>query len=325
MSHPRLTSDESAKLRARALLYFQRGRTIGWIARTLQRSKETVSRWLDRPCREVAVEDWASTRRKAARVEAVVRRVPKLPGVMTWPEFYRLVGPGISWGYTLQILGPMRVGELNRLFKSRRAEAEKLRLIFALRKVADRLGRTPTGVEFVKAGYSDDTIRRVFGSVRAAQVAIGCKPHAVGEWRPRYRTPKTAAKLAAKAVASMRRMSEIMAFFLTLTACETPIPSEPMARSAVVREAERIAARCAEGAFLVVRPWATIQYRLADDLPGDHEGLTRGPVVYILRAHRDHRLVIAHELLHAVYGLPGMTAKDHPPIFEHCWLAQGQI
>ncbi len=107
-------------------------------------------------------------------------------------------------------------------------------------------------------------------------------------------------------------------------ACQEPIASEPLARSAVVWEAERLARSCA-GDLPVARSWATLQYRIADQLPGEREGLTRGPIIYILRKHRDHALVIAHELLHAVYGLPGDGSRGHDPLFAACGLGQGQI
>ncbi len=181
-------------------MYFQRGRSIGWIGQTLQVSKETVSVWLGRPCRDTAVEDWATTRRKRLRVEAALRRVDRVPGILTFPDFRRLVGVGVSQEYIREVLGPERLRGLLLVLRRRREEGRRLTYLLRLRQVARKLGRTPTGIEFIRfSGISMETILKYFGSVRAAQIAIGCTPHEVGEWRPRYRTKKTAAKLAAKA------------------------------------------------------------------------------------------------------------------------------
>ena len=177
----------------RAVWWHRHGRSILWIARTLHKSRETVSKWLGRPARFVPFDEWPQNRRKRLRVEQVTLRVlHKLPRVTTWAEFDRLVGPGISEKFTRRALGVDGARAVTGVFRARRAERVKLQAIFALQKLARELGRTPTGIEFKLSGYPESQLVTLFGGIRKAQIAAGLPPHQPGDWRPRYRRDGTA-------------------------------------------------------------------------------------------------------------------------------------
>lgn len=50
-------------------------------------------------------------------------------------------------------------------------------LIQRMRTLADKVGRTPTKRDLLEAGYAHSAFRRVFGSIREAQIAAGLEPN----------------------------------------------------------------------------------------------------------------------------------------------------
>lgn len=126
---------------------------------------------------------------------------------------------------------------------------------------------------------------------------------------------------------------------LVLVGCHGPFDPEPFWASVTdwtdaSRTGLRIAEQCADANGLhPVRPVADLTLYLVPgrtfDLKGHRSvgndlpwsGYAIGWKVYIAEQRKDLTLLWAHELLHALYGLPGLTPETHSPIFARCGLS----
>ncbi len=104
-------------------------------------------------------------------------------------------------------------------------------------------------------------------------------------------------------------------------------PVEPPAATAAALTLVRACA----AAVPSVRPFATLRFYAVPGSEFSADGLARlsgyerGGRIYLAAAHLDAELLIAHELLHALKGLPGRSIDDHPAAFWRCGLDPRQF
>ena len=112
---------------------------------------------------------------------------------------------------------------------------------------------------------------------------------------------------------------------LLLSACQLTEPSgQPMPVSPATVQAEALADSCATRHGLTMK-YPELRYFTVPGLSftiGKLEvvGYGQGGQVWLADAYRDAIPLIAHEVLHSRYGLPGIPPAPHPQIFRDCGL-----
>lgn len=163
-----------------AMRWFVAGYTLGQIARKMGITQQRASQLLYSPLRDTPLDDHPSSKAQIIRVQQLARKLHQRPDLHTIADLGRVMRVDhdtmTAWLHRAGVYDTV-LAQL----KKHRYEAERFRVLSGVRRLAAKLGRTPTKQECLVQNIAlPQTVQNIFGSYRAMQQAAGLVPNPRG-------------------------------------------------------------------------------------------------------------------------------------------------